>query len=328
MPDALCKTVPIWIAVINRLLLPDVLAGHALRTPEDVVSRSEHSQIEQRIARFVEELRRLNLDLECLRSKLDGKPLWAEWVTPDSGLPSEASADHDFNLIVLCTASGRTTTQKQTSFEYVQGAADDHEAWACGLTPQHFWSNKDILLSTAEDHLPAEIAAVLSASAGTTNFRRPVLIRPTTNVWIGNNAAAEAHVGDFDVVISSSEQPSHVLLDEKKDNKYVHLRCCEGKVGSRQLRTVLPLLEGIASKLTAHTKVLVTCPSGCDLAVGAALGLLCLRYSDEGLVLPDASRLALNKTVIKHRLSWIIVSMPDAAPSRATLQSVNAFLLA
>lgn len=55
MPDALSKTVPIWCAVINRLLFEDVLESHRVHTPNEVVGASEHAQIEARIDGFVAE---------------------------------------------------------------------------------------------------------------------------------------------------------------------------------------------------------------------------------------------------------------------------------
>ena len=49
MPDALSKTIPIWIAVINRLLFPDTPEEHCLRTSTEIVGPSEHSQIEAKL---------------------------------------------------------------------------------------------------------------------------------------------------------------------------------------------------------------------------------------------------------------------------------------
>ena len=57
MPDALSKTVPIWCAVMNRLLFPERVEWHGFYTPEDVVGASEHSQIEARLSRFVEDFK-------------------------------------------------------------------------------------------------------------------------------------------------------------------------------------------------------------------------------------------------------------------------------
>jgi len=41
--------------------------------------------------------------------------------------------------------------QKKSDYTYIQGAADDHESWAEGLTPKIFWENSDLLLSSKQD---------------------------------------------------------------------------------------------------------------------------------------------------------------------------------
>ena len=45
MPDALSKTVPIWCAVLNSLLL----GNNKVFLPEEVVGPSETAQIQQRV---------------------------------------------------------------------------------------------------------------------------------------------------------------------------------------------------------------------------------------------------------------------------------------
>jgi hypothetical protein len=55
MPDAMSKTVPIWCAVINRLLFGEAHQSHILRTPDEVVAESEHAQIEARLDAFVKD---------------------------------------------------------------------------------------------------------------------------------------------------------------------------------------------------------------------------------------------------------------------------------
>lgn len=57
MPDALSKTVPIWIAVLNLFLFPDAPGYEVLHTPEAVVSASEHAQIASLLPTFVEQLK-------------------------------------------------------------------------------------------------------------------------------------------------------------------------------------------------------------------------------------------------------------------------------
>ena len=55
MPDALSKTIPIWCAVLNRLLFKDDWDMQNLQTPEWAVGASEHAQIEARLDDFVQD---------------------------------------------------------------------------------------------------------------------------------------------------------------------------------------------------------------------------------------------------------------------------------
>ena len=57
MPDALSKTIPIWCAVINRLLFGDLPESHHLSTPKEVVSASEHAHIEALLHKFVDDVK-------------------------------------------------------------------------------------------------------------------------------------------------------------------------------------------------------------------------------------------------------------------------------
>ena len=60
MPDALSKTVPIWVTVMNRVLFPDLQSAHGLRVPRNVVSESEKAQIEGRLEGWVGDLKVFN----------------------------------------------------------------------------------------------------------------------------------------------------------------------------------------------------------------------------------------------------------------------------
>ena len=325
MPDALSKTVPIWIAVLNRILFSENSYACQLRTPEDVVSQSEHACIDERIPIFVAQAESLQLDKQSLRGMLHGKPLRPIWVTPDTNLLKSPLSLIDSNLVVLCTASGRTSSERSIA-NYVQGAADDSESWAFGLDAVTFWRHSEHLRSTSEDELPGVIDSLMSESRSHLVPQKPVLVKPTSNLWISNNDGAVPYCKDFDLVISCSEKPSEDL-GQRMGAKYLHLSCATGKIGSRQLRSELPKLEQLFSKVSSSTRILVTCHTSRDLAIGVGLAVLCRCYSEDGVLQPLGRSVSLSKATIKHRLSWIMVSMPDASPSRATLQSVNAFLL-
>ncbi|KAK4889013.1 tRNA A64-2'-O-ribosylphosphate transferase [Elasticomyces elasticus] len=325
MPDALSKTVPIWIAVLNRLLFPEHPESHALHTPLEVVSQSEHSQIESRFPLFLEGLRDLNVDFDGLRSTLI-KPMRPVWVTPGGTLDASSLGEsHGYCHIILVTASNRESAGSHNVSKYVQGAADDHESWALGLDPAMFWANMQPLLETPESELPTLISRLVVEAQAATNVQTPTLVRPSTTIWIANNEAAEQLYRDFDVVVHCNDVASVNVATTLKI-RYVHLACSSGKNGSRELRKELEKLSTLRDMLSPMSKVLVTCETGRDLAVGAALAILCSLYSNDGTLL-GRSTVAMSKSLIKHRLSWIMVSMPIASPSRATLQSVNAHLM-
>ncbi|GAB1742745.1 hypothetical protein NU219Hw_g8457t1 [Hortaea werneckii] len=356
MPDALSKTIPIWICVLNRLLFPSspssspstASEAHNLHTPETLVSPSEHSQILARIPSFVTALQTLHLDVPSLRDKLKGKPLRPFFVTPSSDLVSVAEevregTSQDGNgchPIILCTASSRESEEEASHHVsgYVQGAADDAEAWALGLDAQGFWENCEELLRSSEDELPEVIGRIVSERKAEGRSgkggRRPTPVDPCRNLAVASNAAMgdEGTSGEFDLVVSCSGFASPAL-EERWKKRYLHLPISSsGKLGSRQLRNELPKLEQLRSMLRPESKLLVTCETGKDLSVGTALALICLFYDSSGnLIIPAederSEKQVLNKEVIRQRLAWIMVSMPDASPSRATLQSVNAFLL-
>jgi tRNA A64-2'-O-ribosylphosphate transferase len=326
MPDALSKTIPIWTTVLNRLLYPDMVEAGELRTPLDVVSESEHAQIEARLATLLEETQKLGLDLCEMRVKLNHKPMQVCWQRPGDTLPPpETVSTSECNLIVLCTASNQTSNHTAATSDYVQGAADDPESWSLGLGAATFWKHAADLLMTDEDQLPALILE-LTENSETNTALAPVLIKPTERIWLGTNKTAGLEYGRFDLVVSCTMSPDATIAAAIKDH-YAVLACTSGKRGSRQLRTELAKLDPLHPLLQRSSRVLVTCETGRDLAAGVALALLCRYLCDDGTTVRTAPTADANKTLIKQRLSWIMVSLPDASPSRATLQSVNSFLM-
>ena len=58
MPDALSKTIPIWCAVINRLLFGELHdENFNLLTPKEIVGASEHAHIEELLPGFVDNIK-------------------------------------------------------------------------------------------------------------------------------------------------------------------------------------------------------------------------------------------------------------------------------
>ena len=63
---------------------------------------------------------------------------------------------------MLCSASKRVHGAEISAGGYIQGAGDDSESWALGLTPPLFWAHKDELLRRNEEDIPGLIAELLA----------------------------------------------------------------------------------------------------------------------------------------------------------------------
>ncbi|KAL6875421.1 tRNA A64-2'-O-ribosylphosphate transferase [Trichoderma longibrachiatum] len=169
MPDALSTTIPIWCTVLNLALLPSHPLSPKLFLPP-YLPASTHAQITALIPSFLSSLKELNLALPTSLTK----PLRPLWITQDSTLPppppdsddddDDETGDkeeedrgvifQDYRPVICCTASRRVVGSEVDEGGYIQGAADDTENWAMGLTPDVFWANTQTLLSASEAELP------------------------------------------------------------------------------------------------------------------------------------------------------------------------------
>ncbi|KAJ5689435.1 hypothetical protein N7462_003827 [Penicillium macrosclerotiorum] len=324
MPDALSKTVPIWCAVINRALFPTQTAYHSVQLPPNYLGESEESQIANRIDGFVSSLKGLKLDLEHLRQQL-GKPLRVAWANRAYFYPTDLQTGNAYHLLVLCSASKRVHGAEMSEGGYIQGAGDDSEGWAHGLTPPVFWANHALLKRTSEEDLSDLIADLVAEYNRNDTSCKTTLITPTANLYLAQSDAA-LDVSRYDLVIDCSGAPAAV--EESKTR--LGLGCASGKLGSRDLRKALDQVKDfVGAQLGSHPtrSLLVTCETGKDLSAGALLAIICLFYNDEGAFDASQSTRSISKQFIRQRLAWIVSSKHDVNPSRSTLQSVNAFLM-
>lgn len=332
MPDALLKTVPIWVAVMNRALFPERTDLHALQCPPapNGLSLSEISQIEARLDGWVTSFNGLALNVQKLRSCID-KPITIQWAVNGYGVSDQSGRGsrnqpakvQDSHRLILCSASRRVVGAEVSEAGYIQGAGDDSEGWARGLTPELFWQHKEQLLNeSTEEELSESVAGLLAGSVILSKGIAPRLINPTSTLYIGSTSAGSME--NFDTIIDCNTEA------ENTNKRFLALGCRGGKLGSRDLRDKLHAVKDFVRdslmKATSR-RVLVTCSTGKDLSAGAALSLLCLFYNDIGQQDMEPRAENICKVFIKKRLAWISSSMPDVNPSRATLQSVNAFLM-
>lgn len=336
MPDALSKTVPVWCCVVNRVVFPDRTAWHALHLPPAAVGESERSQIEARIPAFVDSFLALEVDLAPLRGRLK-KPLRPVWRTQDDGLPEGeelALRDGEFYPVVCCTSSRRVVGAEMSEAGYIQGAADDTENWAHGLTAQIWWRHADELLATAEGDLPGlieRLVALEGEEAGRNNPRRL-----TDVLYVSALPVDELGLRTCLVKLVPEVTDEEMWLKSKTE---MEVGIGKSKTGGRNLRHALQricwFVKGFLDSNTGalddeqpRARVIVACETGKDLSVGCALALDCWCFDDSArLKATGEQAVNFTKAAIRVRLGRIMTAMPEANPSRTTLQSVNSFLM-
>ena len=221
---------------------------------------------------------------------------------------------------------------------YIQGAGDDTENWALGLTPPIFWANRNLLLSTPEIDLPDMFDMLVRRSASSGSVGEGMrCVKPTSNLFITPILAITAKE-------TSADTRKIVLLPKVTEQATwqtsptrIDVGLGPHKTGSRNARTALPFIVDFVEKILDQKDtrdvepdkhIVIACESGKDLSIGVALTILCLFFDDQGKTLKGgAAKPRIDKAFIRSRLRWISTSMPDANPSRATLQSVNSFLM-
>lgn len=414
MPDALSKTIPIWCCVLNRALFPEQPEFHELYVPPNAVSESERSQMLSRIPEGLDAFLQLRPDLAGLRAQIS-RPIRPTWVTQETDLshyyfhPNEEEEGEegsdpvlgevqcegaasvvshppreiftDFRPVVCCTSSKRIVDGEMSGHTgYIQGAGDDTENWAHGLTPPVFWSHAEQLLATPEAQLPGLIKSLVGTAAGsaktddaaagqagtssTAATQTPAMIRRLTpQIYVCSlpmppQQSLPADAEWCTIALASSVTPSETW---RQSAARMEVGVGRHKLASRNLRLALAnicefatqFLQASAKDLEGsdlhkdsgtttgqeqdgsdlrQRRVLVACETGGrDLSIGVALALLCWCFEDdEGAVVrrdPASESVSFNKTGIKIRLGRIMMAMPDANPNRATLQSVNSFLM-
>ena len=173
---------------------------------------------------------------------------------------------------------------------YIQGAGDDSEGWSHGLTPTVFWKHKDQLLNTIEEDMPALIQHLIRSCPKIGDDDAVRL--GSSRLYIGtirNTSSSELYDG---IIICGSDSPSTSgpKPDDARKNgtMILHLFCADGKLGSRALRSQLPLLMPFVRSLTIGDKppkILLACSTGKDLSIGVALTMLCLFFDDHCMLI-------------------------------------------
>lgn len=203
------------------------------------------------------------------------------WANRSYFHPTDPHKSPEYHLLVLCSASKRVHGAEMSEGGYIQGAGDDSEAWAHGLTPPVFWANRLLLKRTAEEDLPGVIGELVREYTRLSTDNKATVISPTRNLYISQTDARVDVGAQYDLVIDCNGDPAAVVENPKRLN----LGCASAKLGSRDLRKSLDKVRDfIGAQLGADPSrsLLVTCDTGKDLSAGALLAIICLFYTEDG----------------------------------------------
>ncbi len=324
-----------------------------LHTPPRVVSPEEHRIISRRLDALVDGLLAAEvLDRDWLLRTLGARPLRAFWITTDThfvdNLPPDWSCGGLYSPVVCVSCSDPVDSEWRSSaaavssssssssppspspspspsdasacsYCYTQGAADDHEAWAQGLTPDLLWRHWEGLLAAAasgsaaaceaavravvvhagaaaEDDRADEVGgtALASQHGGSGGGTIPIVHIPGGGnfSWLGD-AASPVAVGSrrsgrpphcwksFSSVVNCTMREYEGMGD--MPGRYLHMPVREGKADKKTLIELLPLALGFVLIQLAHRRtVLIHCNQGVDRSVGVAIAVSALFLEGHG----------------------------------------------
>ncbi|KAL1839197.1 hypothetical protein VTJ49DRAFT_1786 [Mycothermus thermophilus] len=367
MPDALSKTIPTWCAVLNRFLFPSLpSSAHALHTPPDTVSASESAQMAALLPSFVESFLSLRPD-DLVRSACNGtplptKPLRPVWITQDDrehldgcGTTSDGGSEYEGYGYSYVQGAGDDTenwAHELTPGLFWRWRRELLDAAAVGEGEVEGLIRELVAREKAEKEEPAGGDGEPQSGDGRRAWERVREVVPGKRVYVGDlaalgGAATWEREGVCVVVLREKVTPSEAWV---KGSRRVEVGLGKSKAASRALRDALPVVcefvlrylrerwqqqqqeleevtEGKSGR-RGQPAVVILCESGRDLSIGVALAVYCWCFDDAGnLRRKEDGEVSFNKTSIRVRLGHIMTALPDVNPGRATLQSVNSFLM-
>lgn len=380
IPDALSKTVPIWCAVLNTLMLQEteknVDIDKVLYLPPETVPKSEYDMIKGKIPELVAKLQKLNIiDSNRLNELFMGKILRPIWVHPGSSLLDhsvdyftgevqeyeawETPEDQNIIPIILCTVSyqAQDGMDKRYGFTYVQGAADDHELWSFSLDSKMFWAHIDYLgdMNYSVDQLHDYIMDLAAAKLRNQLYIQDMgsldevfgnIDKITNEISLGkvspgltiNEKLKQKLKSEYGKVMIFSDSVTVAEdtddAEESRTDSFISIYKLQSgdKKSSKALRSTFPKIHGeVQSAFTDRDEqmkpILVCCNTGTDMSIGVILSILCTKYTEEWMLTPELPD--VSKIIIRKHLTKLISHLKgrNVNPSRATLNSVNSFLM-
>ncbi|KAL9187378.1 hypothetical protein ACHAXT_001481 [Thalassiosira profunda] len=335
LPDSFSRTIPIWCCVINRLVLRyraelgldgscnNCDAGEwdvELHTPASIVSPEEHLEISSLIESRVELLYQSKAVVDPKRLvQIATKPVRAVWAANgalqnDTVIPSKCNADK-FHTIVCCNPSryfegssaknhvhwvnrnGEDGSSDRGYF-YTPGAADDHNSWGRGLTPEIFWAHREKIqmildASKTDDETDALVDDIVSEWNRQQTAGEPHQQSTSNadkigdlNLWVGSRRAGRPPEcwDSFDAILNVTETEYSDMQQSMKEKKkhntccyYLQLPVAEGKRDKSDLERWMPVgLAFLIEHLQQKRRILLHCAQGRDRSIATAIAFVAL----------------------------------------------------
>jgi len=304
MPDSFSRTIPVWSAVMNRFALDQISANPGdsatwtkLHCPS-CISNEEASIMSDLVDQRYQELIRSQAILrpEEIRDLLS-KPLRPVWISSPESLDSEElhSLQSKYLLIVciICQLQ-EDSIPLERGFLYSQGAADDEESWAFGLTPDCFWKNKrNVLKHDRSIHDTDELIRQLVGEYRTREIyldddRQSAQQIGSSGVWIGSRRAGRPPEcwDSFDAVLNVTINEYEEMTSSLPSGKfYLQLPVEEGKRDRHTLEKWMAVgVVFVLYQCMHKRKTLIHCNQGRDRSAAIAIAFinLFIHSDDEG----------------------------------------------
>ena len=207
------------------------------------------------------------------------KPLRPVFITPE--LDINLLLSNEYHPVILLTASSLVPCghKRIEGFVYVQGAADDEEAWAHGLTSPQFWDHNEKLLNCVQEgELVHEIRRIIGDGVLLTT-KEEISRIGSSGIFLGIGTIIREHA----TIICGSEDNS-----QQKNVLYLHIPR-KAKPVTVMTQSLFPAAISFTIKhgiLTNSSISIIATESSkqvVDLSIAVTLILLCLFFDDQGI---------------------------------------------
>lgn len=360
-PDALSKTIPIWITVMNRLIHRWFSLSSAnlpeLQLPQGL-SKSEASQIGARMESFVQSACEDTIDwseffleryYDIFNNKRhsDGRIKYMKcfWVYHgiDFDFSNLVKSDSPIDFIpIICTsASNPFFPEKYYSWTYIQGAGDDQESWSRGLNSQLFYKHIDYILEdniTVEEteHRIDEIVLKYKKSTWSTNKNTNEFMvaigNDTTRLYLGKNSNIDNNLPSGFAALKCKLPDRADKETNKLTDSILELPIVDHRKYKNCLEEQLPPAISFAhEQLEKGRKLLITDETGQNESVALMVGIMCALFGDDKNMNIYTGKknnvLQLDKKQIRKRLSHIQSYHSNVNPSRNLMKQLNRYFL-